>query len=110
MEHKVGVFNISKIPLNEEKKELSDAYTRYKLVRKSAQQMRKDWMENIAARQANEYKGTAASRLITMLHHENQRCARKIITAVMRNKKNRRCDNIVIQVEPRHQGMDINFK
>ena len=37
----------------------------------------------------NEYGGTAAFRLTTMLNHENQRHAQRIIAALMGNKRTR---------------------
>ena len=44
-------------------------------------------MNELSARQANKHGGTAAFRLITVLHHENQQRAQRIITAIMGSKR-----------------------
>ena len=72
LECPVGGFNTTNVSLNEDKWELSDAYFKYKLVRKSAQKMRKDWMEELSSRQVDDHGGTAASQLSTILHYDDQ--------------------------------------
>ena len=100
MERRVEVFNASKVPLKEANKELPDAYIRYTLLKKSAEKMRKEWMKELAARQAIKYAGTTASRLATMLHHENQRRAHRIITIIMGIKRKGGVTTVEVKLNP----------